>query len=166
MRLWVSLYGWIWRRQWSWVYLSKHHEPLGQELITCGLYECKNSHYHAKSLLMTMYWCICDCCCFDLVTAVSSLLVWASPLWVITMTSTFWKLSRHYLMRLLETSLLWLSSRFPWGKIGQQLRRVLVVLLVVVKTLLNQNGSEWYFSIKLSKIELNIVNYDENEIYD
>ena len=57
--------------------------------------------------------------------------------------------------------------RFPWGKIGQQLRRVLVVLVVVVlKTLLTQNGSEWYFSIKLSKIELNIVNYDENEIYN
>ena len=54
--------------------------------------------------------------------------------------------------------------RFPWGKIGQQLRRV--VVLVLVKTLLTQNGSEWYFSIKLSKIELNIVNYDENEIYN
>ena len=39
-------------------------------------------------------------------------------------------------------------------------------LFLLFKTLLNQNGSEWYFSIKLSKIELNIVNYDENEIYN
>ena len=82
----------------------------------------------------------------------------SSRKWILIITAMSYVDHSHYLP---------LFYRFPWGKIGQQLRRVVVlVVLLVVKTLLNQNGSEWYFSIKLGKIELNIVNYDENEIYN
>lgn len=46
--------------------------------------------------------------CF--IDVVKPIMVWSSLVWVIPMSITFWKLSMHCFMRLLETSLLWLSS--------------------------------------------------------
>ena len=63
-----------------------------------------------------------------------------------------------------------LFTDFREGKsVNKHLKSLLFLLLgpsSPKKQPLPQNGSEWYFSIKLSKIELNIVNYDENEIYN